>query len=56
MKVKEMEKLAEEIINELDSIAREIDHYEYGLPMSNDQAMDQMKFAIVKALDKKKVK
>lgn len=42
------ESLAGEIISELDSIARDVDIYEYGLPIHNDEAIERMKAAIIK--------
>jgi hypothetical protein len=33
----------EEVINRIDFIAREYDHYEFGLPISDDNSLEQMK-------------
>ena len=51
MKVKDLEKLAKEIIQELDSIASDYDNYEYCLPTLNSDVMAHMKLAIIKLID-----
>lgn len=42
--------IADKIIAELDYIAREYDHYDYGLPGHNDEQRDLMRAAINKIL------
>ena len=38
-------------LNEIDSIARGYDHYEYGLPTHNDKVMDDMEIEIRKLIE-----
>lgn len=39
MNEKLFEGIANDLLTELDRVAREVCHYDYGLPLSNDEAM-----------------
>jgi len=49
-KVSKHEKIAIEIIEELDTEAREIDHYEYGLPIYNESDKSRLVLIILRFL------
>lgn len=49
---KELRTKAIEIIYNLDSIGRERDQYEYGLPIFNDEYMEKMIAKIIEILGK----
>lgn len=44
------EERAKAVLAELDDIARDVDHYEYGLPLYTDDAMRRMLDVVVAAI------